>query len=125
MKHWILIIDSLNSILTDSIANKEIAYVCKDAAKVSKGDLLLGYIAAPISEVRMLLTATQNGDNTTVYFEKMLDVSTGAKVDEPLYKNILAVSSTENQCVELSEEEYNKLACAIFSVKPLLPIHIC
>lgn len=114
MKNWILIIDSLNSILTDSIANKEIAYTCNDASKITYGDRLLGYISTPIGEIRMLLTATRNGNETTMFVEKLFEVSSGCKVSEDLYSQILAVSSTENKCVEISEDNYNELVWKMF-----------
>lgn len=114
MKNWILIIDSLNGILTDSIANKEIAYTCNDASKIMLGDRLLGYISMPIGEIRMLLTATKNGNGTTLFLEKLFEVSFGCKVTDDLYNKVLATSSTENKCVEISEEEYNELTRAFF-----------
>ena len=114
MKNWILIIDSLNGILADSIANKEIAYTCNDASKIMQGDRLLGYVSAPIGEIRMLFTATKNGNGTTLFFEKLFEVSSGCKVNEELYAEILTVSSTENKCVEISEDSFNDMARNIF-----------
>lgn len=114
MKNWILIIDSLNGILADSIANKEIAYTCNNASKVSQGDRLLGYIATPVGEIRMILTATRNGTETTLFLEKLFEVSSGCKVNENLYAQILAVSSIENKCLEISEDSYNDIARDVF-----------
>ena len=115
MKNWILIIDSLNGILTDSIANKEIAYTCNDASKITQGDRLLGYISTPIGEIRMILSATKNGNASTVFLKKLFEVSFGCKVSDDLYGQILAVSSTENKCVEISEEIANALVRDFFN----------
>lgn len=114
MKNWILIIDSLNGILTDSIANKEIAYTCNDASKITQGDHLLGYISTPVGEIRMILSATKDGTASTVFLEKLFEVSSGCKVSNDLYEQILAVSSTENKCVEISEDIANVLVQDFF-----------
>ncbi len=114
MKNWILIIDSLNGILSDSIANKEIAYICNDAPKITQGDRLLGYISTPIGEIRMILAATKDGNGTTLFLEKMFEVSSGCKVTEDLYTQILSMSSTENKCLEISEDSYNVMVRAVF-----------
>lgn len=114
MKNWILIIDSPNGILTDSIANKEIAYTCNDASKITQGDCLLGYISTPVGEIRMILSATKNGNASTVFLEKLFEVSSGCKVNDDLYEQILAVSSTENKCVEISEDIANALVQDFF-----------
>lgn len=115
MKYWILIIDSLNGILTDSVANKEIAYTCSDASKISAGDQLLGYITPPINEIRMMLTSTQNGNGSSLFVEKTIDSSFGCEPTESIYSEILATASTENKCVEISAEDYQELVCKLFA----------
>ena len=109
MKFWILLIDSVNGILTDSIANKEIAYTCKDASNIETGDAILGYITAPIGKVRMVFNASNPPSDTTLFLEKTLDVAPGCDVPETLYKDILSYLSTDKKCVEITENEYNAL----------------
>ena len=102
MKYWMLTIDALDGILTDTLANKEIAYSCKAADQVQQGDLLLGYIATPVSQVRMMFSASQNGTADTIFMEKNLDFAPGCTVVEELYQKILAASSAGEKCIEIS-----------------------
>lgn len=113
MKYWIITIDALDGILADTLANKEVSFSCKSAEQVQQGDLLLGYIAAPINQIRMMLTATQNGSADKLFLEKQLDVAPGCTVDEAIYQKALAAVSTDNKCFEISKAEYNTLAKAL------------
>ena len=113
MKYWVITIDALDGILADTLANKEIGFSCQSAEQVQQGDLLLGYIAAPINKIRMMLTATQNGNADKLFLEKQLDVAPGCTVGEDIYQKALAAVSTDNKCFEISEAEYNALAKAL------------
>ena len=115
MKYWILIVDSMNGILTDTIANKEIAYSCKGADKIKAGDFILGYVSSPVSKVRMLLTETQDGTADKLFFEKHLDTDGGCSVDKDIYQKILAAESTDEKYIEITEEEYTVLTQALIN----------
>lgn len=114
MKYWIITIDALDGILADTLANKEISFSCKSAEQVQQGDLLLGYIAAPINKIRMMLTATQNGSADKLFLEKQLDITPGCSASEAIYQKVLIAVSSGDKCVEITEEEYTALAKALF-----------
>ena len=110
MKYWILAIDAQDGIMADTLANKEttISYKCVD--QVGQGDLLLGYIAPPISKVRMIMRATQNSTADALFLEKQLDVTPGCSISEEIYQKMLSAIATEKKCLEIAEEEYTALA---------------
>ena len=114
MKYWIITINALDGILADTLANKEISFSCKSAEQVQQGDLLLGYIAAPINKIRMMLTATQNGSADKLFLEKQLDITPGCSVSEVVYQKVLIAESSDDKCVEITEDEYTALARALF-----------
>ena len=115
MRYWVLLIDSNNGILNDSVSNKEIAYFCEDAAKVDQEDFLLGFVLEPIAEIRMLFQARRKPNDNILFLEKNLDVSSGFEVNKEVYDEILAALSTGNRCLEISEETFKELLGNLFA----------
>lgn len=115
MKNWILIIDSNNSILNGALANKEISYLCKGADSVLAGDNILGYIASPINESRMIFKAAKNGQQEWLTLEKHLDVFNGVQVNELVCDKIQEAISNGDYLVEITDEQYKDIVSEMIS----------
>lgn len=110
MKKFILMIDSLVKTFSIIEAGKDVtfSYENKDGIEafesVSKGDIILGYFAEPIKQIKCVFEVQEIATTTSIVLNKKLEVSNGVELNYSL-ENELA----EKILMEISDEEYVKI----------------
>lgn len=110
MKKFILMIDSLVKTFSVIEAGKDVTfrYENKDGTaafeNVSKGDIILGYFAEPVRQIKCVFEVREKVSATSIVLNKKLEVSDGFEAESSL-ENKLA----EKILIEISGEEYTKI----------------
>lgn len=102
MKAFVLTISSANGILTDSIANVEIEYTTQNEVSIQEGDHMIGFVAQPIGQVRMIFEASKDSEGNKIYLRKLIDVSEGVHISEIADVQI-AVDTAESEGKDIIE----------------------
>lgn len=118
MKKYILKIDSL--IKTFSIieagVNVDFCYENKDNAEafenVKPGDIILGYFAEPIKQIKCVFEVQEIANATSIILNKKLEVSSGFEVASSLESEIV-----EKTLIEISDGEYDKILISLYEAK--------
>ncbi len=103
MKYYILKISSEVSSYSELIANKELVVKLESKKELAKDDKVLGFVSAPINQIRFIFTASQQSDKN-YYLFKDLQVLEGTKVNDETILN--ALTGTEDPLYEISEDKY-------------------
>ena len=115
MKKYILKIDSL--IKTFSIieagVNVDFCYEGKDGIdtfeNVNPGDIILGYFAEPIKQIKCVFEVQEIASATSMILNKKLEVSNGFEVGSSLESEIV-----EKTLIEISDEDYDKILSSLY-----------
>lgn len=118
MKKYILKIDSL--IKTFSIieagVNVDFCYEGKDSIdtfeNVNPGDIILGYFAEPIKQIKCVFEVQEIASATSIILNKKLEVSNGFEVGSSLESEIV-----EKTLIEISDKDYDKILSSLYEEK--------
>lgn len=108
MKTFAMIINPVNGFLTDTLANVEIEYTTQNEISVQEGDKIIGFLAYPISQIRMLFEGSKSSDGNKIYLKKQLDTCDGVDVSEmdELQGIIDSAESEGKDIVEINEDSF-------------------